>query len=187
MIEDIKQKSNIRFLIGGVCATAIPFIIGLILLAIPILAEQNPSCHYGAKNISIACDIYQNFGSEFYWFIMLPIILSFIFVTPIIAAISISSLQERVSLTWSDIFLTSIAKSTKANLWVALAYNTVLCLIVIGTSIGTGGIATTLGTLVMMVVFIAFIQFGLWLFITLPLALICAGVFGVIAKPRGST
>lgn len=184
MIKEMKLKTNIRFLIGGICATSIPFIIGLALLAIPILAEQNPSCHYGARNTSMACDIYQDFGREFYWFIMLPIILSFIFVTPIIAAISISSLQQRTPLTWSNIFQTSIAKSTRANGWVALAYNVVLCLIVIGTSIGASGTATSL---VIMVTYITLIQFGLWIFITLPLALICAGVFGIIAKPRDST
>jgi len=182
-----KKPQNKKHILGGICAAALPFLIGIILFAIPIIAEGDPSCTFRAfraKNTSAICGIYQNIGEEFYWFIMLPIILSFIFVAPIVALMSISDLRTRAPITWRDIFITSMAKSTKANFWVALAYNIILTLILLVTSIGTADLGSVLGILVIIPFYAAVVQFGLWICITLPLALICATIFGTVVRPK---
>lgn len=185
MTSYIKRQEKRKFTIGAVLAASLPIMIGLILLIIPIIAEQEIACRrYGSTNVSMSCEFYRYIGAEFYWFIMLPIILSFIFVAPYVAAKSASQLKENTSLEWRNIFATSISNSTKANFWVAIAYNIILLLIFIVTAIGMSGASEILNIIVTTFFFVTFIQFGLWLCITLPLALICATIFGLTVQPK---
>ena len=185
MTSYIKRQEKRKFTIGAVLAALLPIMIGLILLIIPIIAEQEIACRrYGSTNVSMSCEFYRYIGAEFYWFIMLPIILSFIFVAPYVAAKSVSQLKKYTPLKWQDIFATSISNSTKANFWVAIAYNIILLLIFIVTEIGMSGASEVLNIIVTTFFFVTFIQFGLWLWITLPLALICATIFGLIVQPK---
>ncbi len=183
----INKQTDLRFLIGGICAAALPVIIGLILLSIPIIAETDPSCTYRAlkaKNASVTCQFYQELGGGFYWVIILPIILSFIFVAPFVAAMSISELRNEEALSWADILLVSVTKSTKANFWVAVIYNSVVFLIVFVAAMSMPSSGNMLGSMVLALFYLVVIQFILWICITLPLAIICAAIFGIIVRPN---
>ena len=187
MINYINKPTGFRFLVAGMCAAALPVIIGLILLSVPIIAESEPSCTYRgmrAKNVFITCQFYQELGYSFYWVIMLPIILSFIFIAPLIAAMSISELRKNEAIIWGDIFLVSITKSTKANFWVVIIYNSIVFLMLIAAAFSTSGAGNILAVIVAALFYLALIQFGLWLVITLPLAIICAAIFGLIIRPN---
>ena len=183
----LQKHGKRKFIIGGAIAALLPVIIGISLLIIPILAQQDVACRrYGSTNVSMSCEFYRYIGEEFYWFMMLPIIVSFIFVAPFVAAKCVIHLRECTPFDWMDIFTTSIAKSTKANFWVAMAYNITLLVIFVVTAIGMSGASNVLITLITLFIFSIFIQFLLWLCITLPLAIICAGIFGIVVRPKSS-
>jgi len=189
MINDkINSETNLRFLIGGIFAAALPVMIGIVLFAIPIIAENDSSCTYRAfranDDVTSLCQFYHWMDKSFYWPIMMPIILSFIFIAPIVAIRSISELRKNDLITWHNIFIVSFSNSTKVNFWVAILFNSVVFLMLIAAAIGMSGGGNIFGSMIMALFYLALIQFVLWLCITVLLSLICAAIFGLTVKPH---
>jgi len=150
-----------KFLKGGIVATMIPIIIGGFLLILPIVNETH--------------------RNDSYWMISAPIIFSFIFITPIIAYRCISKLKNMEEIAWADLFSISLIESTIANFWIALIYNGVFSFFL---SQGYTEISEAIVMILIFVIFCTLVQLILWAFITFPLSLICAAVFGEVVKGR---
>lgn len=150
-----------KFFSSAVIATFIPVIIGLCLLVLPMLNDTH--------------------RNDAYWLISTPLIFSFICVAPIIAFLCVSKLKNMENLAWSDLFSISLKQSTIANFWVAFSYNIIVAIIL---SQGLDSAGDTIGLVFSFLMICTLAQLILWAFITFPLALICAAVFGEVAKER---
>ena len=180
-----KTKKQITiYWLGGICATLIPVIIGITLLVIPTIIDDKLSCRRTLNNRTYLEDFYCFFGEEYYYFLLSPIFLSFIFVAPLVAFICVSKLLDEVEIEWGDIFRVSMSKSTLANLWVAAIYNIGLILIVLYTAVTSPVGLRAFYVFFIILVITIIIQFILWLLLTLPLSLICGGFFGLFVRPK---
>lgn len=83
----------------------------------------------------------------------------FIFIAPLVAKMSIDELRKNSVLIWGDIFLVSVEKSTKANFWVAVIYNSIVFLMVVATAISMGDGGDGLTVMIQALFFLALIQF----------------------------
>ena len=149
-----------KFLLGGIYAALLPILIGLGLLA-HIITQQ--------------------IGDYEYWMIVFPVIISLIFIAPIVALICVSHLRKNAPLNREDILTASFIESTKANFWTAIVFNFILFAAVLFTTKEFNSFLNAFSSLLSIVVFI---QLVLWLMITLPLSFICTIIFELIVRPK---
>lgn len=150
-----------KFRIGGICACLPPMFIGVWLSIYPLLGSFNTD--------------------EFYWFAALPMAFCFIFVAPLVAVICISHLKERSPITREDILTICFTKTSLANLWAALIFNSLILIISLILGQSNEGDWEYFATTVSVV---SLIQLCLYLFITLPLSFLCAIIFELVVQPK---
>jgi len=180
-----KGNHKFRYWLGGFVASLLPVVIGLRLALIPEAAGGAQSCHNHVTDVTFSCAFYRHFG-DFYHLFIAPIYMSLIFIAPIIAFTCVRKLLEENDLLWADIFHVSLMQSTKANIWTAVIYNIGILLIFLFSILDVNSITQLTSTIIFIFftfVIIIIIQFILWLFITIPLSLICASIFGLIIRP----
>jgi hypothetical protein len=147
-----------KFRMGGICAAMVPVSIGIALLIRTIKMDDPDD-----------------------WFIYSPIIISFIFIAPIVASICVRHLKKNAPVNREDILTTSFIKSTKANFWTAIVYNVIFTIILL---VAGGHPNTHFKDIALFFFGSSIVQAILWLIVTIPLSFICAIIFELIARPR---
>ena len=152
MEETLIQYNKEKFRKGGIYAALIPIALGL--------------------TVFIAILAYAQLDKIFY---EIPIMFSFVFIAPIVATLSVSELKRRAPFTREEVLQVGIRKASLANLYVAIIYNFALAVILIKEASNNGIGIIALFSLVFIIGGI--IQFVLWLFITVPLTMLCTMIF----------
>ena len=156
--ETIPYDEN-KFRRGGIYATLLPITIGVSLGIMSVINWSTDSS-----------------------FFILPIIFSFTFIAPIVALLSVRELRRRAPFTREEIFHIGFIKSSSANFYVAVIYNIVIVGMLLVISDGNRvDIMMILGGVF---VFGGFIQFILWLVITVPITMFCTMIFEKTVIPK---